>query len=718
MDTFNDDRVVESADDSGWTSPASLLNWATLPRLALKLTRACHLPQTEHSQLCALLQYEPAQLCRYLFTLQAALPLTGTITERLQRGHKHLLSRTLICAPRLDELFPAATLPDAEHFLVQHWIESLQCAFLGRAFARVMELPDAEDVFFAGLLYRVGELALLAQEKQDYLALVQGTDPTRRRQQEIELYRIDANQLSQRILQQLNLPQWFMDAALFHDQPAERIQSAHPVTRLIHVAHRIVCGDIRRFQDAQRAFRTLLNLDHEHGEMLLESALNQSFDVMESLAVRCPPEWLRQRLLPLPPLDNVASTLDSDLQQLRVERIQIKNILSTTLWLDANADSDGLLQQLQRSAYLLFGSRQLILFRYDDEQQCLRGENPTLEDAFETAVTLPLQHKTLVTDCLREQKAVASFHRSANTLSVIDLELMQYCRRQFLVALPVSDECQKWGCMVLAFDSEILNRYNMWQGALQFFAQQAHQALALRDARRHWQRETAHFERKTYEHRFKRTAHEINNPLSIAQNHLSILLSERQLTDTTREHAAVAVEQIDSASHILQSAIERMHGDIDAVAPVNINELIQDVLYLFSTQDDLETNIVSTLDERLPTIYIDENYLRQVLINLIKNATECCDEGNTVSVITRGQVNLQGRRHVVIQIQDDGPGLPEGMLDALFVDTHSRKPNQQGGMGLTIVKDLVEEMGGLISFQRLEDTQSLFTLYLPVQPNR
>lgn len=718
MDTFNDDRVVESADDTGWTSPASLLTWATLPRLALKLTRACHLPQTEYGQLCALLHYEPAQLCRYLFTLQAAQPLTGTIHERLQKGHKHLLSRTLICAPRLDELFPDTALPEAESFLVQHWIESLQCAFLGRAFARVMELSDAEDVFFAGLFYRIGELALLAQEKQDYLTLLQRTDANQRRQRERALYLIDANQLSQRILQQLHLPQWFMDAALFHDQPPERIQSAHPVTRLIHVAHRIVSGDIRRFQDAQRAFRTLLDLDHAHGEMLLESALNQSFDVMESLGVHCPPEWLRQCLLPLPPQETTASTLDSDLQQLRVERIQLKNILSTTLWLDGNDDSDGLLQQLQRSAYLLFGSRQLILFRYDPEQQCLRGENPTVEDAFETAVTLPLSHRNLVTDCLQEQKAVASFHRPTATLSVIDLELMQYCQRQFLVTLPISDERQKWGCMVLAFDAEIQNRYTMWQGALQFFAQQAHQALILRDTRRHWQRETAHFERKTYEHRFRRTAHEINNPLSIAQNHLNILLSNRNLPDSTREHAAVAIEQIDAASHILKSAIERMHGDTNALAPVNINELIQDVLYLFSTQDDLETNIVSTLDERLPTIYIDENYLRQVLINLIKNATECCGEGNTISVVTHGQVNLQGRRHVVIQIQDDGPGLPEGMLDGLFVDSRTHKPSQQGGMGLTIVKDLVEEMGGLISFQRLDDTQSVFTLYLPAQPNR
>src|SRR5690606_1252075 len=247
-----------------------------------------------------------------------------------------------------------------------------------------------------------------------------------RRQRENELYRTNNRQLSQRILQHLNLPHGFVDAALFYDQPPERISSAHPVTRIIHVAHRIVCGNIARFQDAQRAIRTLLDIQHEHSEMMLESALNQSFDVMDSLGVQCPPEWLRQRLLPLPPLDHVASTLNSDLQQLRVERIQIKNILSTTLWPDHATDGGGLLQQLQRSAWLLFGCHRLILFRLESDSQCLRGENPAMEDAFETAITLPLQHHNLMTDCLREQKPVASFLRSADNLSVIDLELMQY----------------------------------------------------------------------------------------------------------------------------------------------------------------------------------------------------------------------------------------------------------------------------------------------------
>lgn len=718
MDTFINQSASET-DDTGFASPASLLQLVSLPRLALQLTRACHQPQTDYQQLCNLLQYDPALTLRYLFALQAAhpSPQPDSISARLAQGNKDLLSRTLLCSDRFDEKFAAGFLAGAEQFMLQNWLESVQCAFLSRALARIMELPDSDDAFFAGLLYRCGELALLAQEKQDYLNLLANChSPEERRQREQQHYQTQHMWVSQRILKQLDLPHAFRDATLYYHLPASSIVTAHPITRIVYVAHHIVTGQVKRFNEAVTLVRQVLDLQAQHVEMLLESALNQSQEIQETLGLHIDATLVRQTLLPpLPPEDDESTTLHSDLEQLRVERIQLKNILSAASLLDQAADLGTLQENIQRLAYLLFGSRNLMLFRHHPEQDALHGENSLRPNAFENLLRLPLKQPCLPTNCFSQQQAVHNFQADSKTSAVVDLELIQLSGCKSLVALPLTRETRRWGCMVLAFEAEIQDRFNMLQRPLLFFAQQVQQALERRDQRMHWQHELAQFERKLFEHRLKRIAHEVNNPLSIAQNHLHIVLMNEAVPASARDHLDTIIDQIEASSRILQHGIERLEGNDANPVAVSINELVQDLVYIFASQDEADFEFKTDLDESLPTIYIDDNYLRQVLINLIKNAMECCEDGGIVRIATRGKIVINGRRHIAVQILDDGPGIPDHQLDTLFHSRPSNKEDGHAGIGLAIVRDLVEEMGGLISFERSEDEQSRFSIYLPVQ---
>ncbi|HVL02785.1 MAG TPA: ATP-binding protein [Dongiaceae bacterium] len=722
MDSIFHFSATETTDDTGFASPASLIQLVSLPRLALQLTRACHQPLTDYSQLCNLLQYDPALTLRYLCTLQALNhgPQPESISARIAHGNKALLSRTLLCGDRFDEKFAAGFWDLAERFMLQHWLESVQCAFLARGLARVMELPDSDDVFFAGLLYRCGELALLAQERQDYLRLISGcSNDEERRQQELAHYQTQHMWVSQRILKMLDFPHAFRDATLYYHLPPTSLIAAHPVTRIVYVAHRIVTGQVTRFGEAVSLTRQLLDLQAPHIEVLLESALNQAQEIQESLALHVDETLVRQTLLPALPAPDAAANLQSDLEQLRVERIALKNILSAASLLDQAADLGTLQEAIGRLAYLLFGCRHVMLFRHQPERDALQGENSLRPNAFENLLRLPLKQSCLPTDCFRHQQPVDNFRSDPPPPAVVDLELMQLSGCQSLVALPLTLEQRRWGCMVLAFEPDIQNRFNMLQRALQFFAQQVQQALERRDQRMHWQQELAQFERKLFEHRLKRIAHEVNNPLSIAQNHLHIVQMNEALPANVRDHVETVIEQIEGSSRILQAGIERLEGTDSHLIAVSINELIQDLVPVFSTkdsaQDDADFEFKTDLDESLPTIYIDDTYLRQVLINLIKNAMECCEDGGIIRITTRARIVINGRRHVTVQVQDDGPGIPDHQLETLFQPGPSSKEGRHAGIGLAIVKDLVEEMGGLISFQRSEDEQSTFSIYLPIQ---
>lgn len=718
MDSIIKLSTTDTGDDTGFASPASLLQLVSLPRLALHHTRVCHQPHSDYQQLCTLLQYDPALTLRYLCTLQSvsAGPQPESISARIALGSKDLLSRTLLCGDRFDEKFAAGFWQGAEQFMLQHWLESVQCAFLSRALARAMELPNCDDVFFAGLLYRCGELALLTQERQDYLHLLAHcADDEERRQQEQIQYQTQHMWVSQRILKLLDFPHAFRDATLYYHLPPNSIIAAHPVTRIVYVAHRIVTGQVTRFNEAVALARQVLDLQAQHIEMLLEGALNQAQEVQESLALQVNERLVRQTLLPPMPPADAGNNLHSDLEQLRVERVALKNILSAASMLDQAADLGTLQETIGRLAYLLFGCRHVMLFRHQPEHDALQGENSLSPSAFENLLRLPLKQPSLPTDCFRQQQPTDNFRNEATQPAVVDLELMQLSGCQSLVALPLTLEQRRWGCMVLAFEPDIQNRFNMLQRALLFYAQQVQQALERRDQRMHWQHDLAHFERKLFEHRLKRIAHEVNNPLSIAQNHLHIVQMNEALPPAVRDHLETVIEQIEGSSRILQAGVERLDGTDSRLITVSINELIVDLVHMFTTQDDADFEFKTYLDETLPTIYIDDNYLRQALINLIKNAMECCEDGGIIRITTRGRIVINGRQHVTVQIQDNGPGIPDHQLETLFHPGPSSKEGRHAGIGLAIVKDLVEEMRGLVSFQRSEDGQSTFSIYLPVQ---
>jgi signal transduction histidine kinase len=122
--------------------------------------------------------------------------------------------------------------------------------------------------------------------------------------------------------------------------------------------------------------------------------------------------------------------------------------------------------------------------------------------------------------------------------------------------------------------------------------------------------------------------------------------------------------------------------------------LIADVSALYGNK------VVRTkLEPGLPQVDADPDRLRQVLHNLIKNAEEAMDgdtrtEGAHVTLITSLQTQGQAS-HVVLEVRDQGPGIPEAIAATLFEPYVTHKPRGTG-LGLAIVKKIVEEHGGLV----------------------
>ena len=147
--------------------------------------------------------------------------------------------------------------------------------------------------------------------------------------------------------------------------------------------------------------------------------------------------------------------------------------------------------------------------------------------------------------------------------------------------------------------------------------------------------------------------------------------------------------------------------------PLDLNKLITEVIELY--QDNIYNISVSiSLDEYPPLIKGDSVRLRQLLHNLTKNALEAmhAQKGAKVQIITHC-FEISGVPFVSLVVVDDGPGFPPDILERLFEPYVTTKTNGNG-LGLSIVKKIVEEHGGTIRAENVPSHGARIKIRLPI----
>ena len=190
-------------------------------------------------------------------------------------------------------------------------------------------------------------------------------------------------------------------------------------------------------------------------------------------------------------------------------------------------------------------------------------------------------------------------------------------------------------------------------------------------------------------------AHEINQPITAAA--ASATACVRWLRRETPDivEASAAASKIDSDVRRAADIIERVRslyrGDTARREPVNVNEIIQDMIALLRDAANRNSiSICTELDLGLPMIAADRVQLQQVLMNLMLNGIDAMKD-------TRGDLTVTSTRteddQILIAVSDSGCGLPADWSERLFEAFFTTKP-QGTGMGLCISRRIVESHGG------------------------
>jgi len=199
----------------------------------------------------------------------------------------------------------------------------------------------------------------------------------------------------------------------------------------------------------------------------------------------------------------------------------------------------------------------------------------------------------------------------------------------------------------------------------------------------------------------RRLAHEIKNPLTPIQ-----LSAERIKAKLHGEVADSHKEMLDRSTRTIVQQVESMKDMVNdfssyaqpvraKLAPLNVNQLIRDVMELHASmmqKIDLEIELA----DELPSINANAGALRQVLNNLVINACHALENVETAKLRVSSQHanNVQGQ-YIDILIEDSGKGIPVEIRESIF-DPYVSSKAKGSGLGLAIVKRIVEEHGGSV----------------------
>jgi signal transduction histidine kinase len=212
-------------------------------------------------------------------------------------------------------------------------------------------------------------------------------------------------------------------------------------------------------------------------------------------------------------------------------------------------------------------------------------------------------------------------------------------------------------------------------------------------------------------------AHEIRNPLSAMKLNLQMLdTGSHQPDEESRDLLHDTQSEVDRLGGLVTSFLSYARPARIEKRPAQINALVNDMAdFLRADAQQRGVEIETGLAGGLPVIALDARQVRQALLNIVHNAVAAVETGGGGTVWLRTASGSAGE--VLLEIEDDGPGIPEEKMDSIFQVFYSSKPGGTG-LGLPIAQRVMEGHGGRIQVESRPGSGTRFTLVFPRRADR
>jgi signal transduction histidine kinase len=209
-------------------------------------------------------------------------------------------------------------------------------------------------------------------------------------------------------------------------------------------------------------------------------------------------------------------------------------------------------------------------------------------------------------------------------------------------------------------------------------------------------------------------AHEIRNPLTSVKLNIQKLLQIESLDEEEKEHLSISQEGIAQIEKFIKELLNFTRVPDLNTERFSIVQIVEESLKMMRNLF-LEKNIV--LEKRfaadLPAVVVDGDKMRQVFLNILRNAVEAVEDGGHVS-LALSRIKENGAPRIRVRISDDGCGIPEKDWENIFEPFYTTK-SSGFGLGLSNARKIVEQHRGSIRVVRSKGKGTIFEVRIPCE---
>ena len=404
-------------------------------------------------------------------------------------------------------------------------------------------------------------------------------------------------------------------------------------------------------------------------------------------------------------------TASSILDQIVSEVMQLE---AATL-LRSRGDASRTVADLLPLARVVAGVKRAALFLATDGQQGWPGWLVGAEGPVRVELELSAAGQSLMARAARQGVPLASYEEGrAGQLTGLDLQVARMLGADEIAAIPIrGNEATSTGVLIFGASAMKAPRFAQVLPFLSELAELVSRSSAVPGAAPAAERggDAAEDVRAAT----RRLVHEARNPLSVLKTYLQIARTRSEGGAGLQKELEIANQEVERVSRLLDAIGKAEQKTAPRARPVDVNRMIEDLLLLYREALFAEKKIGLSpmLDASILPITCDEEGLKQVLLNLLINASEALSNGDQVLICTSDNVNYEGQVMVEISVADNGPGMPPEKIEGLFALPEGGSSDAARGMGLATSLALVRAMGGhLVCRSRLGEGTT-FAVLLP-----
>ncbi|MDX1557478.1 MAG: HDOD domain-containing protein [Marinobacter sp.] len=646
------------------------LQLPSLPEVTLRALNACHQDES-YRKISEIVSADTALVARILALANSALygpstPIRSVDQALLRLGTRRFHTLVLTAALR-QLLFELGG--DEWQQLRDFWRHSLTTALTARALATLTRYPEPDEAFMLGMLHNIGELIAIktpaTEAKQHYLD--------------------HQSDIAAELVASWGLGPMAADAMRYQQALPSELRDAGHLVKLISLATRLALSDAAGIAAAG----TVFGLNEELTREINRRIGHEVSGMAASLGI---------------PLDEdyCGESASRQLKQTILRQAMANQAINLA---DLTGETEDILAETVNSLTLVTGLPALCFGHAGDNLVLLSG---TIGDIPELAVTAK-PGGSVLTEAFISGLPV---HLGERSPTVLDRQLLSLLHTPSLLAVPVKsgDNCP--GVFALGTDSDHLPTT---LELADIFTRQLSSVLANRSPA---ETGSEGLDQEIARDRLRKQVHEVSNPLTIIRQYIYQLRGRLEDAGVQQELDVIR-DELDRAGNLL---LQMSHTDTvdQGDDGVELNAELESLGRI------LEDSLFSSEDRRLrlslcsePTrVAAGPTRIRQVVINLVRNAAESlADEGGTVEIRTSSPVWQNHRTWVELEIADTGRGMPGEVRDTLFSPVKTTKGEGHSGLGLSIVKQLVDDMEGIIAC-RTGQEGTTFRILLPAASHK